>query len=127
MLGGTADSFAELADMAFMSHPQVEHMAAIVYVPTRAGVKKTSVLDALRRMRLSRTDMDVEGCTLNLGTRTTRVDWVYSEGQLEIPMKARGNGSRGNPLFEVLKKKIANGFAKAKRGTVIIHTKVPTS
>ena len=80
MLGGTADSCAELADMAFTSHPQVEHMAAIVNVPNTAGVKKATVADALRRMRLSRADLDVQGCSLTLATRITRAEWVHSEG-----------------------------------------------
>ena len=80
MLGGTADSCAELADMAFTSHPQVEHMAAIVNVPNTAGVKKATVADALRRMRLTRADLDVPGCLLTLATRIKRAEWVHSEG-----------------------------------------------
>ena len=80
MLGGTADSCAELADMAFTSHPQVEHMAAIVNVPNTAGVKKATVADALRRMRLTRADLDVQGCLLTRATRITRAEWVHSEG-----------------------------------------------
>ena len=80
MLGGTADSCAELADMAFTSHPQVEHMGAIVNVPNTAGVKKATVADALRRMRLTRADLDVQGCLLTLATRITRAEWVHSEG-----------------------------------------------
>ena len=80
MLGGTADSCAELAEMAFTSHPQVEHMAAIVNVPNTAGVKKATVADALRRMTLSRADLDVQGCSLTLATRITRAGWVHSEG-----------------------------------------------
>ena len=82
MLGGTADSCAELADMAFTSHPQVEYMAAIVNVPNTAGVKKATVADALRRMRLTRADLDVQGCLLTLATRITRAEWVHSEGPL---------------------------------------------
>ena len=80
MLRGTADSCAELADMAFTSHPQVEHMAAIVNVPNTAGVKKATVADALRRMRLTRADLDVQGCLLTLATRITLAEWVHSEG-----------------------------------------------
>ena len=80
MLGGTADSCAELADMAFTPHPQVEHMAAIVNVPNTAGVQKATVADALRRMRLTRADLDVQGCLLTLATRITRAGWVHSEG-----------------------------------------------
>ena len=66
--------------MAFTSHPQVEHMAAIVNVPNTAGVKKATVADALRRMRLTRADLDVQGCLLTLATRITRAEWVHSEG-----------------------------------------------